>query len=256
MRRPDSDAPRLASARQGRSKSARLHLLPNFCFSPDLPNEFAILLPRCRRKPLGLGIRENTMRFLEKDRMARRACIISLAGLVAALAVPATGYGALASGGKATTSSNLSTNPTIRRQQLLCDPAVANDPIQEVRLDIQIVIEPPPGTPTFRTGTAQDFIERITVIPYSTSDVPDPFQANAYEFVAASAMPQYGEDGIGSSATGITFSGNTVTISNVHVIANGDIPEGDVNFALVEIEYEVAKSAAEAETLGTFEYIP
>ena len=114
------------------------------------------------------------MRFLEKDRMARRACMISLAALGAALAVPATGYGALASGGKATTSSNLSTNPTIRKQQLLCDPAVANDPIAEVMLDIQIVIDAPPGTATFRDGDiAQDFVESITVTSQNTA-VPAP----------------------------------------------------------------------------------
>src|SRR5689334_8293432 len=104
----------------------------------------------------------------------------SLYALVAmgiiSLAAGSSAMAALASGGTATTRANLSTNPTIRKQQLLCDPGNEGDPLilTYARLDVQIHLDTPIGV------TAQQIIDSIQCTPLApfVADGTLPFYTN------------------------------------------------------------------------------
>ncbi len=137
------------------------------------------------------------------------------------LAAPAASWAALASAstGKAVTSANLSTNPTIRKQQLLCDPEIDPDPLTLTfaRLDVAIHLDTPLGY------TAQDIISSITVSPLP-------------HFFAVGTMPFYYA---GEASSGVTFDGRDVLISNftVQYDPQNPPPPGEVDHALVDVSF-------------------
>ncbi len=159
------------------------------------------------------------------------------------LLLPEVSYGSLAAGHTVTTSANLSTNPTIRKQQLLCDPVIGSDgsdtgatePLQitEIKLNVLWHLDLPPGL------TLQDFVQHIDVTPY-----PDPNlgQSDQYQFINASdgsSLPGY--DRIDGSNK-ITFDDqkNDILIEGIWVkpFDQPSVPfDQDVNFANVIVQY-------------------
>jgi hypothetical protein len=157
-----------------------------------------------------------------------RQLFIPLLGVAVGLAVLALvkpSFGALASAstGKAVTSANLSTNPTIRKQQLLVDPAGPDEPLvlTYARLNVLVQLDTPLGT------TAQDIISSIVVTPVDPNFMPDP------QF----PLPFYNA---GDGNFGVTFpNAFQVMISDLAVQYNPENPPppGEVIHAIVDVNF-------------------
>ena len=115
---------------------------------------------------------------------------------------------------------NLSTNPTIRQQQLLCDPSGPDEPLilTYAKLDVHIHLDTPLGF------NAQDIIQSINV------------SALAPHFFPVGTMPFYNA---GGGSSGVTFDGRDVLIHDFTVQWNTDNPPapGEVDHALVDVQY-------------------
>lgn len=148
-------------------------------------------------------------------------CVVA-ATLVVSLSAPTFGSLASKATGKAVTSANLSTNPTIRAQQLLVDPGTEGDPLTLVyaKLDVAIHLDTPIGV------TAQDIVSSIQVSPL------------APHFLAAGAMPFY-VAGEGSFNVSFLPSGRDIRISDfaVQYDPQNPPPPGEVDHALVDVAF-------------------
>jgi hypothetical protein len=154
--------------------------------------------------------------------MHLRSLAAALRALMVFAAAATPSFAALASKttGKAVTSANLSTNPTVRQQQLLVDPSGPDEPLilTYAKLDVMIHLDTPLGF------TAQDIIRSIQVT------------ALAPHFFPVGQMPFYVQDG---GALGVTFEGRDVTIHDFTVQWNTDNPPppGEVDHAIVDVQY-------------------
>lgn len=152
-------------------------------------------------------------------RIARASYVMIAAALfcVAYLAAPSFGALASKSTGKAVTSANLSTNPTIRKQQLLVDPATP-DPLvlTYARLDVLIHLDTPLGY------NAHDIVSSIDVMPLP-------------HFLPVGTEPYYNTE----ASLGVTFKGNDILVSDFIVEDNPDDPPppGEVDHAQVTVFY-------------------
>jgi len=151
----------------------------------------------------------------------RHASFYSCAVTLAVLGLAGNSFAALASGGKATTSANLSTNPTVRKQQLLMDPGSEDAPLilTLARLDVAIHLDTPFGV------TAQNIVQSIDVSPISpfTPVGTLPFYHNTDSFFNVSFLP----------------SGRDILISDITVKALDPNlpPPGEVDHAKVDVQF-------------------